>query len=140
MAFVHSVGQKIQNMSTISKIKDAIAIEEKLAKNAYYEIGKLYYQKHASDCEADFFAMITAIRESESKIVEYKKQILYINGLMLCEHCGAEIPNDASFCSACGAATGVNGTPETATAQCPNCGGPIAAGDGFCTKCGTKIV
>lgn len=53
---------------------------------------------------------------------------------MFCIKCGNELPDDAKFCSKCGAKTNViNDSPV-----CPNCGNKLLDGAAFCTKCGTK--
>ena len=54
---------------------------------------------------------------------------------MFCIKCGSELPDDAKFCSKCGAKTNViNDSPV-----CPNCGNKLLDDAAFCTKCGTKI-
>ena len=54
---------------------------------------------------------------------------------MFCIKCGNELPDDAKFCSKCGAKTNViNDSPV-----CPNCGNKLLDGAASCTKCGTKI-
>jgi len=77
---------------------------------------------------------------------------------LYCKNCGAQIPDDAAFCSKCGASTGVTAAkPATAAApsgpviapsgvaslKCPSCGAPIAPKFGemviTCEYCGTGV-
>lgn len=51
-----------------------------------------------------------------------------------CTACGAEVAEDASFCTGCG-------TPIEAGAasRCPLCGAEITEGASFCTNCGVPV-
>jgi len=75
---------------------------------------------------------------------------------LICQNCGAQIPDDAAFCPKCGASTTLT-TPKPAAAstspviapsgvtslKCPSCGAPIAPKFGemviTCEYCGTAI-
>ncbi len=114
MAFFDELGKKIskagqsavqkgKELADIAKINSAVSDEERKIDDSYREIGKLYFSMHGEDPDVDFAAMISAIRESERKIVEYKQQIKDIKGVVCCEKCGAEVSSNAAFCSACGA-------------------------------------
>lgn len=80
---------------------------------------------------------------------------------MYCPKCGAQLPDDASFCYKCGARTNLAGTGDSSSAQaagtskniiapsgvtsikCPNCGAPIAPKFGemiiTCQYCGSAV-
>ena len=73
---------------------------------------------------------------------------------MRCKNCGAELPDNAYFCSECGELTNmdnpektqnnyvndINTPPEYNRSQsCPNCGSPIKENDDFCPQCGTRL-
>lgn len=51
-----------------------------------------------------------------------------------CKHCGAQIDDDALFCTECGARSE---TPSVRT--CPLCGAVIDADSIFCSECGTPV-
>ena len=75
---------------------------------------------------------------------------------LICQNCGAQIPDDAAFCPKCGASTTLT-TPKPAVAsaspviapsgvtslKCPTCGAPISPKFGemviTCEYCGTAI-
>ncbi len=76
---------------------------------------------------------------------------------MICQNCGAQIPDDAAFCPKCGASTGITSAPKPAPApsapvvapagvtslKCPSCGAPIAPKFGemviTCEYCGSAV-
>lgn len=95
--------QKGKELADIAKLNSAVSDEEKRIDDNYREIGKLYTSLHGENPDVDFAAMIAAIHESESKILEYKQQIKDIKGVVCCEKCGAEVSSNAAFCSTCGA-------------------------------------
>lgn len=114
MAFFDELGKKLsqagqtavqkgKELADIAKLNSAVSDEERKIDDNYREIGKRYFSLHGENPDVDFAAMVEAIRESEGKIVEYKQQIKDIKGVVCCEKCGAEVPNNAAFCSACGA-------------------------------------
>ena len=59
--------RKARDMSASAHINSAIAQENKIIDDNYYQIGKLYYAIHAEDCEADFSGMVSVIREAEKE-------------------------------------------------------------------------
>ena len=83
---------------------------------------------------------------------------------MKCKFCGAEIPNDASFCSECGAFTSFSETPPVPEppkpeppniepteeysydtdgagtwSTCEHCGTEVRSGTSFCPNCGSRV-
>ena len=75
---------------------------------------------------------------------------------MYCHKCGAQLPDDAAFCTKCGTSTGLNVPKPTSTdsgpilapqgatsLKCPSCGAPIAPKFGemviTCEYCGTGV-
>lgn len=54
---------------------------------------------------------------------------------MKCLNCGAELGNEAKFCTECG--TKVEERKDII--YCENCGNPMSKGSLFCSECGTKV-
>ena len=72
----------------------------------YKEIGKLVYAARSGDDEASA-ALEGKLEEADEKmkeIAEIKEKIANIGKDKTCEICGAECPEDAAYCSKCGAA------------------------------------
>ena len=154
MAFFDNLGKKIsqagqtavqktKEMADIAKLNSSISDEEKKIDNSYREIGKLYVSLHDEEHEAAFAELIAGIHDAEKKISEYQQQIKDIKGVICCEKCGAEVANNAAFCSACGAPMPVVKPVETEAAEegakCSKCGAALTPGMKFCTSCGSPV-
>ncbi len=152
MAFFDELGKKISNagqtavqktkeMADIARINSAISDEEKKTNNSYYQIGKLYVAKHPADFEEDFAGMISAIKESEIKIREYRQQIQDIKGVIHCKKCGAEVANNIAFCSSCGSPMPKqnNSINNEDLVKCFGCGQMVSKKMRFCTSCGKPM-
>lgn len=85
------------------KYNEAIinAQNEKI-KEAYTELGELYYKAHKDDAEPEFEAPFSKIKAAQQAIEQHKLEVLKQNGLMLCKHCGCEILDISRFCNFCG--------------------------------------
>lgn len=132
--------QKTKEMTDIARLNGAITEQEKKQADTYFEIGRLYVSKHPEDYEPVFASMIAALRDSETKINEYRQQIQDIKGVVKCENCGAEIGNNVAFCSSCGAKAPAVANPQTdeVCIKCACCGASLAEDSKFCTVCGNK--
>ncbi len=153
MAFLDDLGKKIsktgqsaiqktKDMAEVAKYNSMISDEEKSINNNYYQIGKLYISLHSTDSEEEFKGMIDSIRNSESKIVEYREQIKLIKGVVRCEKCGSEVSINSAFCNSCGAPMPKRVPEETIDSnliKCEKCGKYVKKGLRFCTSCGTPM-
>ena len=69
------------------------------------------------------------MKESQTKIEELKKQIQDIKGVKRCTTCGAEIPENATICSFCGAGIAKHKTVDASNLiKCDNCGKMVEKG------------
>lgn len=134
-----SAVQKTKNMTEIAKLNSAISDAEKAITDNYTAIGKLYMLRHSDDYEAEFAAMVTAIKDLETKMVEYREQIASIKGIVRCDKCGCELPGNAAFCSSCGAEVIRPEAPAENVIHCKGCGAVIENDVRFCTACGTPV-
>ena len=133
-----AVSQKSKDISGVAKLNSAISAEEKKLQANYYQLGRLYVTKHGNDFEPSFADLVNAIKESEQNIINYRTQIQDIKGIMRCEKCGAEIPNNVLFCSTCGTPVPVK-DPVPNTVRCTACGQTNSKDTSFCTKCGSPM-
>lgn len=131
--------QKTKDVTDVARINGIIAEEEKKINNNYYQIGKLYASIHAEDYESEFAGMLAEIKESETKICEYRQQIQDIKGVVRCERCGAEVPNSSLFCSSCGHAISSKKVNIENVHKCSGCGSVVSKNVRFCTTCGTPV-
>lgn len=85
--------------------------------------------------------MLAQLWESQNTVETLKRQIQEIKGVKRCTTCGAEIPNNATFCSLCGTAVVQQKAVDAANLiKCMNCGKLIEKGMKFCTFCGAKVI
>lgn len=136
-----SAVQKTKDMADVAKINAAISDEERRLNSNYLNIGKLYAELHNNDYENVFTDMMTGIKEAEKKINEYRQQIQEIKGVVRCEKCGAEVPNNAAFCSSCGTAMSKQEilADDAGRIQCIGCGQMVSRSIKFCTLCGKAV-
>lgn len=136
-----SVVQRTKDMTDIARINSAITEETKTIEETFFQIGKLYYALHADNCEEDFSAMVSTIKDCEKKIDEYQQQIQTIKGIVKCPRCGSEVASTAAFCISCGAAMPTpTPTPSfTGGVRCTYCNSIVPAGMKFCTSCGRPM-
>lgn len=139
-----SAAQKTKNTAETIKLKGMISDEEKSINNVFLQIGKLYYETFGESPEQPFVELVTNIKDSEGKITTYTEQINQLRGVLNCQKCGGEVPDDASFCCSCGAA--INIVPEASVnddsaseTSCGQCGFIVAPDLPFCTNCGNRI-
>lgn len=152
MAFFDNIGKKIsqtgqsaiqktKQMADVAKLNSDVSDEEKKITNIFYQIGQLYVSLHKDNPESDFEVLIEQLSEAQAKIENLKKQIQDIKGVKRCTICGAEIPNNATFCSSCGTAVTQQKAVDAANLiKCNNCGKMIEKGMKFCTFCGSEII
>lgn len=135
--------QKTRDFSDTARFQANISDEEKKINNLYFEIGKMYVEKHRNDCEDFFRGMVSAINESEYRISELKKQIQDIKGVRECPKCGAEVVQGVAYCSSCGNPMPVVIYEVTQNLEdykrCNNCGKMVKKDVNFCTFCGKPV-
>lgn len=153
MSFLDNIGKTITDVSqsTIQKGKDIadtakynslISEEEKKMTSLYEQIGRHYVEVYKESPEESFVEYLTALKEMQEKVADYQQKINELKKVTQCPSCGAEMPNGALFCAACGAKI-VTAEPIADVAQeplfCKQCGASVAPGTRFCTSCGTPI-
>lgn len=151
MAFFDEIGKKItqtgqkavqktKDIADITKLNANVSDEEKKIHSLYNQIGQLYVSVHGDNPETDFEALVNQLKLSIEKTDTLKKQIQDIKGVIRCANCGAEIPNNAVFCSSCGTAAVRQEKFNTSDLiTCLNCGKMVEKGMNFCTFCGSPM-
>ena len=148
MAFFDDIGKKITQVSqnTVQKTKDVVDVsrlnssisdEQKKINSLCQELGKKYVALRSQAPEEEFAAFVTAVKECEEKIAEYKQQIKEIKRVSICEKCGGEIPYGNTFCGNCG--TPVAPIVDPDKVLCARCGAMVDKTMRFCTTCGNVM-
>lgn len=138
---VADVGQKTKEISDVAHINSLITQEVNKMNSIYNQIGKLYMSIHKNDCEEKFLEMVSMVAVSEQNVMEYKKQIQDIKGVLCCAQCGAEVQRGVAFCSSCGNAMheAVAQMNTDDYVKCPDCGNTVGKEVRFCTFCGKPM-
>lgn len=149
MAFFEQLGKKIsdagqgisqstKNLAEISRLNSAIAEDKKHIAGYTAAIGESYYRRHRDDPMNEEPERINNINKLYAEIARYEDRIKELRGIGKCPNCGADVPNGAAFCNACGARQQPPKAMETPVSgvECPNCHNIIPEGNRFCTNCG----
>ena len=99
----HSVVEKTKSSTDTIRLNGLISDEERLINAAYLNMAKKYAELHSGDAEPEFQEFLSAIAASQEKISGYREQIRKNKHLLVCQSCGAEIPETVLFCTKCGA-------------------------------------
>ena len=99
----HSVVEKTKSSTETIRLNGLINDEERNINAAYLNMGRKYAELHTADAEPEFQEFLSAIAASQEKIAEYREQIRKTKHLLICQGCGAEIPETVLYCTKCGA-------------------------------------
>ena len=96
------VAQKAKDISDLTRLNSQISTEENRINAAFLAIGRRYFEENAGEVSEEYISDFSAINDARAKIRSYQDQISIIKGICTCQNCGAEVSNEAVFCSACG--------------------------------------
>lgn len=135
--------QKTKEVTDSAKLSSAIRNLEIQQKDAYGELGVIYYKERKEDKEGITPAaeeVIRRIEELQQQISARKEEMLKAKGTIFCPNCNTEIPGNSLFCNVCGTKIERQAAPNIplrATGRvCGNCGAPLDEGQEFCIMCG----
>ncbi|HRR76057.1 MAG TPA: zinc-ribbon domain-containing protein [Ruminococcus sp.] len=155
---VKSVTDSTKKMGEKTKVRNEINKLESEIHNAYFIIGKRYFEKHSEAPEEDYIAPISDIKSKTERIEKFKLLLASYEDKQPCSNCGAEVVKGQKFCDKCGTKIefpeppiieGFNDVvqqPVEVVSQteplkrfCTNCSAELDPTQKFCDKCGTKI-
>ena len=96
---------KAYNISEEIRIRGLINESKEKVSNFYREIGKIVFEnvKNERDLSKDEVkSQCEAIMREEENIAKLETEILALKAIKKCVKCGAELDNNAEFCSKCG--------------------------------------
>lgn len=97
------VSQKAKDMSEIAKLKLDIKSKEDYVEKQFVELGKAYFEKHKEEEGIEEAEQFFLIKEAQEAIDRMRAEVLRIQGAEECAQCGSRMPENATFCSSCGA-------------------------------------
>lgn len=89
------VVKKAKEVTETVKQNALIREQENKIKDAYAQVGKLYFEEYKDAQEEKYAEAFKTIEQSKEKLKQLK-------GTRDCENCGAEVDKDAVYCSKCG--------------------------------------
>lgn len=96
---------KTESAVNTQKQKFDLAAEENKLNKDFSRLGKYLFEERFDSIPNDGEAaeILALIAERKEKISEIKKEINSAKNKRICPSCAANIPDDAAFCSNCGA-------------------------------------
>lgn len=94
--------QKSRDHSDANRFMALISSEEQNIMAAYAEIGRLYIEKYEGNYNKDIEGIVNSVKESQSRIDEYRLRVQELRNMQTCSQCGMEISRDMAFCPSCG--------------------------------------
>ena len=100
---VEVVAKKTEETVEVQKLKSQIRVMERNNERDFQDIGKMVYERYqkGKEVDAEFVEFCEAIKERETSIEEYKKQVAELKGLDVCPKCKAHVETNATFCPKC---------------------------------------
>ena len=68
----------------------------------YAQLGQQVYQNQQTDIPEEYTEMFEKIARLEQTLEDYQAQRQVLRNVRPCPDCGADVPNEAEFCSHCG--------------------------------------
>ncbi len=136
------VAQQTKNFADVGKLNSEISEKEKRISQLYLLIGRLYYERHKKDFDAEEQQKIDEINQLYRDIMQCQEKIKQINGVVKCKNCGADVPIQSMYCGSCGSRVVFEDTQETIAEPsrvCPDCHMPVGKENLFCEHCGAKL-
>lgn len=138
--------KKTKDMSEAVRLTNQIRDEEEKQAALFRKTGEYVYQQFPETSDEQLKSLLEQITSSKEKVRQCNEQLNNLKGSDRCPSCGAIIPSDSVFCSACGIKIEDALKEKSAMVQkqinsrvCPNCGRTAGENAAFCTYCGTKI-
>jgi len=94
--------KKAKDLTETLQLKAQITTEKNEIQETYTQIGKKFYDENQSAADDSYMEYFEKIRLSFEKIDQLEKEINAIDGVRVCDSCGAKISEGSSFCTGCG--------------------------------------
>ncbi len=130
----NSISQKTKDISESTKIGIELSRNRDRRAEEILKLGEAVYADHQKGVTGDYSEILAELDRIEEVISKLQDNRAVIKGSIICDKCGAEVPQGTAFCSACGNKIR---TPEFV--KCPACGVELPGETKFCVKCGAKI-
>ena len=129
------------NLVDTAKLNTQAAELSKELKEAYFQLGKQYYEMHGEEPEERLKPLCVQVKGILTMSEKVRQELNLIRNVLVCPSCGHENIADAKFCAQCSAQLPQmpKRVEQSGIVFCPNCGNKLSQGKHFCPKCGTKL-
>lgn len=103
--------EKTRELTDTARIKLDIKNKEDYIKQLYAEIGKHYYEDHATDASPAYTQM-PLVQKALDELEKLNQELLLVKGTRECPNCHNQIEKTAKFCTFCGTKQEPLPTPE----------------------------
>ena len=154
MAFIDEIGNKItsagkkttkaiSDFTQVSKLKDAIGVEQNQINQAFTDMGRAYFDLYGTEAkEMPFAPICERVTMGQAKIEQMEKEIKRLQNLIECPACGVTCDKTSLFCHQCCYAFSKEAAAAPSDGEmkfCSNCGASLVSGAVFCSACGQKV-
>lgn len=135
------VGKRSGKLVESTKLSAKIASEESKLKKLYADLGEEVYSDYTKGERFDgkYNQLFSDINLAKKAIEDLKDEHADVKGVKECNNCGAEIKQEAKFCTNCGAPQEDEPAVTAQTKNCPNCGAELDIDAKFCPECGNTM-
>ena len=134
-----NASKKSSDLVETAKLNSEISRMEADIEDIQFELGRLYYEDHKDEENAQYADLIEQIKTYEADIHARNEKLLAHKGLQYCAECGAIVDQSDEFCSKCGARVEAAHPPQETETRCKNCGLETEEGQPFCPACGFTL-
>ena len=132
------VAQKSKEVTDSVKISAALKTAGNQKKDAFEQLGRVYYQLIVQNEDAlipEAEEVVRQLHNLELQEKQLRKQLEKLKNIVYCPNCSAELAGDSKFCNVCG--TEISRTQyDDGGKVCRNCGAPLEDDQKFCVNCG----
>lgn len=132
------VAQKSKEVTDSVKISAALKTAGNQKKDAFEQLGRVYYQLIVQNEDAvipEAEAVVRQLQNLELQEKQLRKQLEKLKNIVCCPNCSAELAGDSKFCNVCGTEI-IRTQYDDGGKVCRNCGAPLEDDQKFCVNCG----
>ncbi len=139
------VAKKAKDITELAKLNSKVHDYESMVKDLHMQIGKAYYEANRENPAPEYMGLFQQVINAQGEAERCREEIAQIKGLRSCISCGSDIPNNSTFCPACGTKNEiidvVVSQPQAAvdSVLCSGCGANLPSDTMFCPNCGNKM-
>ncbi len=143
------VSDGAKNIAEKNRVRKEIATMENEIRTRFRAIGQKYYDDMSEHPDPAYAELVNGITQLKEQLAAKQKELVELDGVIVCPGCGKGCDKNAKFCPACGTAMPKPAAEATKSAaeaakpvnptNCTVCNAPLSPSALFCAECGTKV-